>query len=266
MNVTYDFSDKVTLVTGGGSGIGLAISKAFAKAGSTVAIADISAENGQKAVDEIKTAGGKAQFFNVDVGDEDSVKAMVTEVIKDLGGLNYAVNNAGIEGNPVRVADEPSESWHKIMNVNLNGVFYCLKAEIPEILKSGGGAIVNTASASGLTGGYKLATYTAAKHGVIGLTKSAAMDYAEQGIRINAVCPGAIDTPFLEVLPPHFVDMLKYSAPMTRLGQPEEIAQSILWLCSDAASFVTGHAMSVDGGTVLGGMGTRFEDLGERIK
>jgi len=261
MNVTYNFEKKVVLVTGGGSGIGLASSQAFAAAGALVVIADLSAENGNRAVETIKIAGGRAEFRQVDVANEDEVIAMVDHVRRTHGRLDIAHNNAGIEAKTVPLAEVPSENWRKVIDVNLTSVFYCLKAEIPVMVAQGGGAIVNTASVAGLIGGFNLSVYTAAKHGVVGLTKAAAMDYATQGVRINALCPGAIDTPFLAQLPRPFLDRLIFGTPMTRLGKPEEMAHAILWLCSDAASYVTGQSLAVDGGTALGGIGSRFDDL-----
>jgi len=261
MNVTYDYKDRIVLVTGGGSGIGLASSKAFAAAGAFVVIADLSADNGNAAVEAIRCAGGWAEFRRVDVANEDEVVAMVEFVKRTHGRLDVAHNNAGIEAVTVPLAQVPSDNWRKVIDVNLSSVFYCLKAEIPVMVAQGGGAIVNTASAAGLIGGFNLSVYTAAKHGVVGLTKAAAMDYATQGVRVNALCPGAIDTPFLAQLPKPFLERLIFGTPMTRLGKPEEMAQAVLWLCSDAASYVTGHSLSVDGGTVLGGIGTRFDDL-----
>jgi len=261
MNVSFDFSDKIVLVTGGGSGIGLATAKAFGAAGARVAVADISEEHGRVAVAELQASGAAAAFFRVDVGDEDSVKAMIAAVVSYFGGLDIAHNNAGIEGKTVPLCEVPSDNWRRVIDVDLSSVFYCMKAEIPELLKRGGGAIVNTASASGLIGGYTLSVYTAAKHGVIGLTKAAALDYAQQGIRINALCPGPIDTPFIAALPEAFRKRLLFGTPIGRLGTSDEMAQAVLWLCSDAAAYVTGHSLAVDGGVVIGGTGTRFDDL-----
>ncbi|PZQ58700.1 MAG: short chain dehydrogenase [Sphingomonas taxi] len=260
MTVTFDFGGKTALVTGGGSGIGLATARAFAAAGANVAVADISEENGTAAVRAIEEAGGTAAFFKVDVGDEDNVRAMVAAVVARFGGLDIAHNNAGIEGKTVPLCELPSDNWRRVIDVDLSSVFYCLKAEIPELLKRGGGAIVNTASASGLIGGYNLSVYTAAKHGVVGLTKAAAMDYGQQGVRVNALCPGPIDTPFIAELPPSSRERLVFATPAGRLGTAEEMAQSVLWLCSDASAYVTGHSLAVDGGVVLGGAGTRFEE------
>jgi NAD(P)-dependent dehydrogenase (short-subunit alcohol dehydrogenase family) len=257
----YDFSGKVALVTGGGSGIGQASALAFGASGATVVVADISEANGHATVEAIRHAGGVAEYIHVDVADEQSVTSLIDEIVSRFGTLDFAHNNAGIEGRNVPLAEVPSENWRRVIDVDLSSVFYCLKAEIPAMLRGGAGAIVNTASASGLIGGYNLSHYTAAKHGVVGLTKAAAMDYASQGIRINAICPGAIDTPFLAQLPQAAVDRLIFATPAGRLGQAHEMAQSVLWLCSDSASYVNGHSLPVDGGVVLGGTGTRFDDI-----
>jgi NAD(P)-dependent dehydrogenase (short-subunit alcohol dehydrogenase family) len=261
MNVTFDFTGKVALVTGGGSGIGRASALAFAASGATVVVADISAASGEKTVESIRASGGVADFRQVDVASEEAVRSLIREIVESRGHLDIAHNNAGIEAVNVPLADLESDEWHRVVDVNLTSVFYCLKYEIREMLKTGGGAIVNTSSASGLIGGYLLACYTAVKHGVVGLTKAAAMDYAAHGIRVNAICPGAIDTPFLAALPRPALDRLVFATPLGRLGQPSEMAQAVLWLCSDSASYMIGHALPVDGGTVLGGTGTRFDDL-----
>ncbi|MBS0367048.1 MAG: glucose 1-dehydrogenase [Proteobacteria bacterium] len=265
MKVTYDYRGSTVLVTGGGSGIGMASASAFAAAGAHVVVADLSADRGNAAVESIRAAGGKAEFRRVDVAREAEVIDMVDYVRRTHGRLDVAHNNAGIEAINVPLAEAPSDNWRKVLDVNLSSVFYCLKAQIPVMVAQGGGAIVNTASAAGLIGGFNLGVYTATKHGVVGLTKAAAMDYATKGVRINALCPGAIDTPFLAELPKPFLDRLIFGTPMTRLGTPAEMAQAVLWLCSDAASYVTGHALAVDGGTVLGGIGTRFDDLLEQV-
>jgi len=261
MNVRFDFADKVVLVTGGGSGIGLASTRAFAAAGAKVIVADLSRENGEAAVESLRAAGRHAEFVRVDVADEAAVIALIDHIRSTYGRLDIAHNNAGIEAKTVPLAEVPSDNWRKVIDVNLSSVFYCLKAQIPVMVAQGGGAIVNTASAAGLIGGFNLSVYTAAKHGVVGLTKAAAMDYATKGVRINALCPGAIDTPFLTQLPAPFLNRLIFATPMTRLGTPEEMAQAVMWLCSDGSSYITGHSLAVDGGTVLGGIGTRFDDL-----
>jgi NAD(P)-dependent dehydrogenase (short-subunit alcohol dehydrogenase family) len=190
---------------------------------------------------------------------------MIQAVVGRFGSLEMAHNNAGIEGKTVPLCEVPSENWRKVIDVDLTAVFYCMKAEIEEMARRGGGSIVNTASASGLIGGYNLSAYTAAKHGVVGLTKAAvyaaAADYGAQGVRINALCPGPIDTPFIAELPPAARDRLVFGVPLGRLGRPEEMASTVLWLCSDAASYVTGHALAVDGGVVASSPVTRFDDI-----
>ena len=259
---SYDYRDTVTLVTGGASGIGRAIVEAFAACGSTVAIADLNFEAAQDSVAEIEAAGGRARAYHVDVGDEASVNTLVGDIWNDLGRLDHAINNAGIEANTVPLADLDGENWRRVSDVNLSAIFYCMKAQLRGFLDRGvKGAIVNTASISGLIGGYNLSAYTATKHGVVGLTKAASMDYAAKGIRINALCPGLVDTPFIGALPQPVIDRLVFAIPMGRPAQPEEMARAVLWLCSEEASYVTGHAMVVDGGTSLGGNNTRMDDL-----
>lgn len=261
MNVSFDFSGKTVLVTGGSSGIGRATVEAFAKAGANVALADIDSAAGESTVQSVRDAGGTAEFFFADVADENSVRSMIADVVRRFGALDIAHNNAGIEGKTVPLCDVPSENWRKVVDVDLSSVFYCMKAEIEQMRERGGGAIVNTASASGLIGGYNLSAYTAAKHGVVGLTKAAAADYGAHGIRVNALCPGPIDTPFIAELPEAARNRLMFGVPLNRLGRPEEMASAVLWLCSDAASYVTGHALSVDGGVVASSPATRMDDL-----
>ncbi len=259
--VKHDFTGKVALITGGASGIGLATARLFAAAGAKVAIADISDEAGKAAVAQLVEAGGVAEFFAVDVADEDQVRAMVERVVETFGGLDIALNNAGLEGDITPLADLDSKGWRRLIDVNLSSVFYCLKAEIGVMRRRGGGAIVNTASVLGLMGSYMHADYVAAKHGVVGLTRSAALDHAKDGVRVNAVCPGLIDTPFSGEMPLPMRERLLFSVPMSRMGQPEEIAKAIVWLCSQDASYITGTALAVDGGVTVGGTGTRFDDL-----
>ncbi len=262
MNVKFDFSGKTVLVTGGSSGIGRATVEAFAHAGANIAVVDINREAGESTAQAICDAGGAADFFFADVADEGAVRSMIDAVVQRFGSLHIAVNNAGVEGKTVPLCDLPSDNWRTVLDVDLSSVFYCMKAEIEQMVRiDGGGAIVNTASASGLIGGYNLSAYTAAKHGVVGLTKAAAADYGSKGIRINALCPGPIDTPFIDELPEAFRNRLMFGVPLNRLGQAEEMANAILWLCSDAASYVTGHALSVDGGVVASSPSTRMEDL-----
>ncbi|HEX7955229.1 MAG TPA: SDR family NAD(P)-dependent oxidoreductase [Burkholderiales bacterium] len=259
--VRYDYGGKVVLVTGGGSGIGASIARAFGGTGATLAIADINPDAAEASAGAVVAAGGSASAFTVDVGDEASVHRMINAVVEAFGGLDVAVNNAGIEANTVPLAELDSDNWRRVSEVNLSSVFYCMKAEIPALKARSGGVIVNTASISGLIGGYNLSAYTATKHGVVGMTKAAAMDYARSNIRINALCPGLVDTSFIAALPQPVIDQLIFAIPMDRAAQPAEIADAALWLCSDGASYVTGHAMVVDGGTSLGGSGTRFDKI-----
>ena len=261
MTVTYDFSGKVALVTGGASGLGRATVEAFGASGASVVFGDINREAGERYAEELTSAGRKVEFYEVDVAAEESVKALVARTVERFGGLDIAHNNAGIEADTVPLAEAPSDNWRRVLDVNVSSVFYCLKAEIPHMIARGGGAIVNTASISGLIGGYRLAAYTATKHAVIGLTKGAAIDYASKGVRINSLCPGAIDTPFIAEIPRPMLDRLLFGTPMGRLGQASEMARAVLWLCSDDASYVTGHALAVDGGTSVVSTGTRFDDL-----
>lgn len=247
--------DKVALVTGAGSGIGRASALAFSKEGAKVAVADIDAAGGETTVDLIKNAGGEAIFIMADVTQAAEVETMVNKVIQLYGALNCAFNNAGIEGTPlVATADLTEETWDSVIDINLKGVWLCLKYEIPQMLKQGNGAIVNSSSVAGLQGSrFGGAAYGASKFGIIGLTKTAALEYASQGIRINAVCPGVISTPMLERLEkadPQISKKLNAAHPIGRMGRPEEIAEAVTWLCSDKAAFVTGHAMAIDGGFV----------------
>lgn len=261
MNTNFDYRGKICLVTGGGSGIGRASAAAFAAAGATVVVADISDTAGQETVRLVEAAGGIAEFRRADVANESDVIALVSAIVERHGRVDFAHNNAGIEATTVPLAELDSSEWRRVIDVNLNSVFYCLKAEIAAMIPSGGGSIVNTASAAGLIGGYNLGCYTATKHGVVGLTKAAAMDYAHAGIRINSVCPGLVDTPFIAALPQPAIKRLLLASPIGRMAHAEEIAQAVLWLCSDSASYMLGHPLAVDGGVTLGGTGTQFADL-----
>ncbi len=244
---------KTALVTGGGSGIGRATSLAYAKDGARVVVADVNVEGGEETVQLIKEAGGEAILVHADVSKPEDTQAMVAQAVEAFGSLDCAFNNAGIGGSRDRhlTADYLEEDWDRVISINLKGVWLCMKAEIPQMLKQGGGAIVNTASIAGLVGLTGTVAYVAAKHGVTGLTKAAAMEYAKSGIRVNAVCPGYIHTPLVQrLLDDHegFEERVAARHPIGRLGEPEEIAQAVVWLSSDAASFVTGHNMPVDGG------------------
>lgn len=245
------FKDKVVIVTGGASGIGRATALAFAKKGAKVVVVDWK-ENDEE-VDLIKELGSEAIFIKCDVSKADDVKAMVDKTIAAFGRLDYAYNNAGIEGTQANTFDCTEENWDKTININLKGIWLCMKYEIPEILKQGKGAIVNCASVAGTVGFVGLPAYVASKHGVVGLTKTTALEYAKLGIRVNAVCPGVIQTPMIDRLTGKTKEAIAQFTglePMGRFGLPEEIANAVVWMCSDEASFVTGHAMTVDGGFI----------------
>lgn len=242
---------KVALVTGAGSGIGRATALAFAREGAKVVAADIAEQDGEKTVRMVEDDGGDATFVRVDISKATEVEAMIDTAVETYGRLDCAHNNAGIEGPAVATADVTEEDWHRVMDVNLKGAWLCTKYEVLQMLEQGGGAIVNTASGLGVAASPQIAAYTASKHGVVGLTKAAALDYATRNIRVNAVPPGVVRTPMMarQMSDAHFEeDMLVGLHPIGRLGRPEEIAESVVWLCSDRASFVTGHAMAVDGG------------------
>ena len=243
------FKNKVALVTGGASGIGRATALAFAKKGAKVAVVDW--KENDEMVDLIKELGSEAIFIKCDVSKTDDVKAMVARTIAAFGRLDYAFNNAGIEGASASTQDCSEENWDKTIGVNLKGVWLCMKYEIPEILKQGKGAIVNCASVAGLVGFAGLPAYVASKHGIVGLTKTTALECATQGIRVNVVCPGVIQTPMIDRLTgktKEGIERFKGFEPIGRFGLPEEIANAVVWMCSDEASFVTGHVMAVDGG------------------
>ena len=248
-----DFEGKVALVTGGGSGIGRAAAVLFAGRGARIVVADLDAEGGAGTVKEIESAGGTATFVRTDVADPLQVSAMVAAAVDAYGRLDVALNNAGLPSTYAALADQTLADWDRTLAVNLTSVFLSMQAEIPVMLETGGGAIVNTSSAAGLMGFANLPAYVASKHGVIGLTKSVALEFARKGVRVNAVCPGTIRTQMLEGFTGGNEEALQGMGrmqPIGRLGTPDEVAEAIVWLCSDAASFVTGHAMAVDGGTL----------------
>jgi len=252
MNISFE--NKVALVTGAGSGLGLATVKAFAKSGALVVLADRNEKSVRSATEELTAQGHKALAIVCDVSDDAQVEAMVHQTVTTFGRLDAAYNNAGVQNIVAEAAEASREDFDRVMSVNLRGVWSCMKFELRQMLKQGSGAIVNCSSIGGLVGGARRGTYQASKHGVLGLTKSAALDYAARGIRINAVCPGIIHTPMLDRMMTTQADalgaMLK-DVPIGRLGRPEEIANAVLWLCSSAASFMIGHALAVDGGYTI---------------
>ena len=245
--------DKVALVTGSGSGIGRASALTFAREGAKVVVSDVVVEAGKETVQLIKNADGEAVFIKADVAQVSDVEALIAKAVEAYGRLDCAHNNAGIEGNSAKVADYDEADWDRVIAINLTGVWLCMKYEIPQMLQQGSGAIVNTSSVAGLLGFRTGSAYVASKHGVLGLTKTAALEYAKSGIRVNAVCPGAVDTPMMGRITdhrPHRAAKMAAGEPVGRMGTPQEIAEAVVWLCSDAASFVTGHPMTVDGGLV----------------
>ena len=251
MNPSYDFTSQVALVTGASSGMGLATAQAFAEAGASVVLADINQDALQTAVEDLTAAGHQALAVTCDVAQEDQVAAMVAATVHTYGRLDMAFNNAGIQAPPTDAADEPAETFDRVNAVNLRGIWACMKHELAQMRTQGSGAIVNCSSLGGLVGLPGRAAYHASKHGVIGLTRSAALEYAPRGIRINAICPGTFETPMVtdmiakgELSVPDAIG----NQPIGRLGRADEIAASVLWLCSPGASMVLGVALPVDGG------------------
>ena len=248
-----DFAGKVALATGAGSGIGRATALAFAKAGARVVVNDRNADGGDETVAQIKAAGGDAVLVIADVSNAEDVDRMVAETVDHFGRLDFAFNNAGIEGTASQLAETSESEWNKVIAVNLTGTWLCLRAELRHMLAEESGVIVNCASVAGLVGFPTLAPYVASKHGVIGLTKTAALEVAGSGVRVNAVCPGVIDTEMVErsIGTGEQADAaVAAMEPVGRMGRPEEIASAVLWLCSSGAGFVTGEALVVDGGFV----------------
>ena len=244
---------KVALVTGAGSGIGRASALAFAREGARVVVSDVDVTSGEAVAEQIRRAGGEAIFVSCDVTAELEVATLVEAALGAFGRVDCAHNNAGGPGKGGRMHELPSEEWNAILSLNLTSVFLCMKHEIPVMLRQGNGAIVNTASGAGLVAVPLLAHYAAAKHGVLGLTKTAAIENARTGLRINAICPGSVETPALRAhmaKDPAIERGILATQPGGRLGQPDEIAEAVIWLCSDRASFVTGESFVVDGGAV----------------
>ena len=249
------FAGKVAFVTGGGSGIGRTAALAFAREGASVVVADISEKNVKESARMVEEQGGRALAVRCDVTQVEDIRAALDKTVQTFGRLDFAFNNAGIEPKkPAATADYDLEEWNRIIDIDLRGVFLCMKYEIPLMLNNGGGAIVNTSSGAGIIGIKGSPAYTAAKHGVIGLTRATALDYAAQNIRVNVVCPGYIDTPMMERFTGDTAEgraKVISEEPIGRMGRPEEIANAVVWLCSEAAGFVVGSAMVIDGGQTI---------------
>ena len=248
-----ELSGKVAFVTGGSAGIGRAAAMALAAEDAAVVVADVDTVRGEEVAAEIRGKGGRAHFVRVDVSDDAQVASAIAETVSTFGGLDLAFNNAGIEGAQAVTHECTPENWTRTLAVNLTGVWQCMRHEIPAMLERGGGSIVNNSSVAGLVGFNGIPAYAASKHGMLGLTKTAALEYADRGIRVNAVCPGVIDTEMIDRFTGQQAEVeaaLLATEPVGRLGRPEEIADAVVWLCSARASFVTGQAIAVDGGFV----------------
>ena len=243
-----EFKNKIALVTGAGAGIGRATSVALSVKGAKVIVTDIDLESGIKTVDKIKSKGGDAVFYKLDVSKHNEIKSVINKIFDIEGGLDYAVNNAGIGGMKGPIHSLDFKDWENTLNINLNGVFSCMKYEVQCMLKKGFGRIVNVSSMAGLKGVGGGSAYSASKHAVLGLTKSAAIEYGPMNIRVNAVCPGFIDTDLIKEVPKKIIEFNKKINPMKRLGKTKEVADTIVWLMSNESSFINGHLMTIDGG------------------
>lgn len=251
MNPQPSLIEKTALVTGGSIGIGKATALDFAQKGASVIVSDVLDEEGEKTVKMIRYSGGKAMYVHCDVSSEDQVRDMVDKAVAEFGRLDFAFNNAGIEGDKAPTADSTRKNWDKVIGVNLTGVWQCMKYEIAAMLKTGGGSIVNCSSIAGLVGFQPLPAYVASKHGVVGLTRAAALEYAKQNIRVNVVCPGVIHTSMVDRFTggdPDVFKQMEQMQPIGRMGKPEEIAGAVTWLCLPEAGFVTGEEITIDGG------------------
>jgi NAD(P)-dependent dehydrogenase (short-subunit alcohol dehydrogenase family) len=254
MSNALDFSGKVALVTGAAAGMGMATARAFAEAGAAVVLADFKEDAVKAAAEELAAAGHKALAVRCDVSDDEQVEAMVERAVAEFGRLDCAFNNAGVMAKIAPTADSTRDEWDRVIGVNLRGVWACMKYELRQMQRQGGGAIVNNASVGALTGNPGISSYIASKHGVVGLTRTAALEYVKHGIRVNAVNPGLIDTQVARDVvagDERAYGEIAKNVPIGRAGRPEEIASAVLWLCSPAASYVVGHALTVDGGMTV---------------
>ena len=268
MSTAHHFNEKVAFVTGAGGGIGRATAIAFARAGASVALVDVDSGANEITAKQVRDIGGKALAIQCDLTVEADIQDALDRTVHGLGGLDFAFNNAGKYQTPAPTANITAAEWRKILDINVTSTFLCMRNQIPIMLARGGGAIVNTSSGAGVMGIRGAAAYAAAKHAVIGLTRSAALDYAPRGIRINAVCPGIIETNMaIEVSGGTAEGLARMAAeePVGRLGRPEEIASAVLWLCSSTAGFAIGHALVVDGGHTIGAITSQGEALARTI-
>jgi NAD(P)-dependent dehydrogenase (short-subunit alcohol dehydrogenase family) len=253
MASAQEFGGKVAFVTGASSGIGRATALAFARAGADVVVVDVQGDGGHRTTEAVQELGRRALFVRCDVSRDDDARHAVRNTIEVFGRIDVAFNNAGIEGQQAPTAECTAENWDRVIGINLKGVWLCMKYQIPQMLGEGCGSIVNCSSVAGLVGFQGIPAYVASKHGVVGLTRAAALEYSKSNIRVNAVCPGVIQTPMIDRFTHGEAAIRKQlveGEPVGRVGRPEEVAEAVLWLCSERASFVTGHALAVDGGWV----------------